>query len=210
MHHLNKTLILKSKLNCAISSSKSCFYKCSLYPGRHGHGDTIDFQRPDHLFVVNLAWSVLGLERRILFGHSCHVPLQLPAPYDCSLWLACKVLIQCTWVTSTPPQKWWFSFPGCSQRHEHNLQRRLPYCQHSQLQVWKSGKMSWKYCFFLMHSCSSCSSNILKTFSLSKCIFTYLHFRFMLLPIHFTFCITLTAYFNCLYLGLTRAGGKWG
>lgn len=86
----------------------------------------------------------------------------------------------------------------------------LPYCQHSQRQVWKSGKMSWKHCFFHMHSCCTCSSNVLKTFSFSKCILTYLHFRFMLLPIHFTFCITPNGYFNCWYLDLTRTVGKWG
>lgn len=86
----------------------------------------------------------------------------------------------------------------------------LPYCQHSWLQVWKSGKMSWKSCFFHMHSCSSCNSNILKRFSLSNCIFKYLHFRFMLLQIHFTFCIIPNACFNCGYLGSTRTQGKWG
>lgn len=58
MHHLNTILILKGKLNCAIWSSKTCFYKCSLYPGGHGDGDTIDFQRLDHLFLVTLAIGV--------------------------------------------------------------------------------------------------------------------------------------------------------
>lgn len=47
-----------------------------------------------------------------------------------------------------------------------------------------------------MHSCSSFNSNILKQFSLTKSIFTYLCFRFMLLPIHFTFCIVPNATLN--------------
>lgn len=156
-------------------------------------------------------WSVLGPERRTLFGHSCHVP----APYTCSLWLPCKVLSNCTWITSWVtrtisvilissllPEAW--TQPPAPSWH------LLPYCWHSWLQVWKSGRMGWKYCFFHMHSYSNCSSNVLKKFSLSKCIFTYLHFRFMLLPIHFTFCIIPNAYFNCWYLGSTRTGGKWG
>lgn len=50
----------------------------------------------------------------------------------------------------------------------------LPYGRHSWEQVWRSGKMSWKDCFFHMHSWSSCNSNILKKFSLSKCIFTHI------------------------------------
>lgn len=84
MHHLNKTLILKSKLNCAIWSSKTCFYKCSLYPGRHGDGDTIDFQGPDRLFLVTLvngvclAWKGEHCLATVAM-HPCSCLLPMPA-----------------------------------------------------------------------------------------------------------------------------------
>lgn len=63
-----------------------------------------------------------------------------------------------------------FLFPGWSQ--EVRTQPPAPgqhlpsCCQYSWLHDWESGKMSWKYNFFPMHSCTSCNSNILKNFSL--------------------------------------------
>lgn len=126
MHHLNKALILKSKLKCAIWSSKSCFCKCSLFHERHGDGDNIDFQRPDHLFVVTLAWSVLGMERRALataamYPYKCVLPMVALSGSPAKYWSSAR-------VTTTPAQKWWFSFPSCSQRHKHNLQPQADTC----------------------------------------------------------------------------------